>query len=308
MALSAFGARIGLLKLPTIFISPSHKCNAKCKHCYELFNEKKIVSELSTNEVKHIIDEFHDLGGSKVYFCSGEFLLRDDALILISYARKYRMLVGITTNGLLVDENKINELSKAGLTDLIVSIDNPNSTIHDGLRGITGCFDKAIEAIKKARKKNISTHIWTYVSKSNLDGLDDIYKISRSLRVDETFVFFPLLSGRFYNDDNENLSVKQRESFRKKYNKYKDFNLEFPSEKSICVGGGFYHLNVMPTGDITFCPPVPYSYGNIKSNSLKETLIKMRKDHRKFCVAKNRGQCPINFKDYRENCNAKFIY
>ncbi|HPL82972.1 MAG TPA: hypothetical protein PLJ15_01725, partial [Candidatus Omnitrophota bacterium] len=73
---------LGFLRLEKIFICPSHKCNANCVHCYEKFKGNDKKWSLTTNQVKNIIDQFRGLKGHYVYYCSGEFLLRDDALEL----------------------------------------------------------------------------------------------------------------------------------------------------------------------------------------------------------------------------------
>jgi len=78
---------------------------------FDAFTVRVLVRGLSNykvfQQVKNIIDQFRRLGGYGVYFCSGEFLLRDDALDLVKYARAKNMVVSVTTNGLLLDEKKI---------------------------------------------------------------------------------------------------------------------------------------------------------------------------------------------------------
>ncbi len=301
-------ARFGFLRLPGLFISPSHSCNADCIHCYEKFLHNAFNKSLSTSQIKDVIDQFAKMGGAMVYFCSGEFLIRNDAIELIKYVRSYRMLVSVTTNGILLTEEYINRLKDAGLTDVVVSIDSADPKTHDKYRGVEGCFAKATEGLRLAKAKGIGIHIWTYVTKTNFDELEDIYALSKELGVVEAFIYFPLLSGKLFDKPDENLTFEEREKFRKKYNGRPRFNLEFTAEKDICLGGGRHHMNVMPSGDVTFCPPVPYSYGNIDSKPLKECLKDMRKDFKRFCLSRCTGQCPVNFNEYREECSGKFMY
>lgn len=300
--------KLGKPMLKSIFICPSHECNANCTHCYEKFLHKKFKHSMTTSEIKKTIDQFHKLGGFRVFFCSGEFLLREDALELIRYTRSKRIIVWIVSNGILLDEKKIKELKEAGLTQLVISIDSANPGTHDKLRRVDGCFEKATEALKIAKKNGISTYIWTYVTKTNFNELDGIVKLGIKLKTQYTFVYFPLLSGNLFNSFEENLTFEEREAFRKEFNPGKGVLLEFASEESICIGGGHFHICVKPSGDVTFCPPVPYSYGNIKTDQLKDCFLKIKKDHEKFCLKECTGQCIVNFKEYRENCNAKFIY
>jgi len=298
---------LGITTLKYIFISTWHNCNANCSHCYEKFNNKKNVS-MSTNEVKIIIDEFYKLNGILIYFCSGEFLLRDDALELIKYARNKKILVCVVSNGIILENKFVAELKNADLNRLVVSIDSADEAKHDENRRIKGAFKKAINGLTYAKKLGIKTQIWTYASKSNYNELDRIALLNSEITNEPVFVFFTLLAGNFFNKFEENLSFDDREYFRKNYNSNKQIMLEFPTEKSLCRGGGNEHINIMPDGEVTFCPPVPYSYGNVKNQKLSIILKKVQKDYKLFFKHKNTGQCPVNFIEYRKNNNGKYIY
>ncbi len=299
--------QLGITVLKYIFISTWHECNANCKHCYEKF-EGKNKNSLSTADVKNIIDQFYKLNGILIYFCSGEFLMRPDAIELITYARKKKILVSVVTNGLVLNDEYLEKLKMADLNRLIVSFDSADANRHDNNRGVNGIFNKAYHGLKKATEMGIKTQIWTYVSKSNFNELDGIIEIRKQISKEPVFVFFPLLAGHYFNAFDENLTFEEREFFRKKYNPIKEVMLEFPTEKSVCRGGGNEHINVMPDGEVTFCPPVPYSYGNIHQEPLKKILLKVKKDYNKFFTKRLTGQCPVNFKEYREKNNGKYIY
>jgi MoaA/NifB/PqqE/SkfB family radical SAM enzyme len=298
---------LGLPALKYIFISTWHECNANCTQCYEKF-EHKTKSSLTTEETKNIIDQFYKLNGLLIYFCSGEFLLRPDALELISHARKKNILVNVVTNGLILDEPLLKKLKSIDLNKLVVSFDSSNPISHDKNRGVPGIFNKASNGLKKATELGIDTQIWTYISNSNFNELDGIIELSKQISKKYVFVFFPLLSGNYFNRFDENLSFEEREYFREKYNPIKEVLLEFPYEHSVCRGGGNEHINVMPDGEVTFCPPVPYSYGNALKEPLKKILPRVKADYRKFFKKKFTGQCPVNFPEYRNNNSGRFIY
>ncbi|NMD00481.1 MAG: radical SAM protein [Bacteroidales bacterium] len=298
---------LGFPALKYIFISTWHECNANCKHCYEKF-DRKTNSSLTTEQVKDIINQFYKLNGILIYFCSGEFLLRPDALELISYARKKNILVSVVTNGIVLNDTLIDKLKEVDLNRLIVSLDNVNSEKHDENRGVKGLFNHAIEGIKKASQKGIRTQIWTFISRTNNQDLVALSKLSKKVAKEPVFVFFPLLSGHLFNSFDENFSFEEREEIRKKYNGYKEIMLEFPYEKSVCRGGGNEHINIMPDGEVTFCPPVPYSYGNVLKEPLKKILPLVKKDYQRFFKRKLTGQCPVNFIEYRNKNNGRYIY
>ncbi len=301
-------ARLGRNILQSIFICPAHDCNADCPHCFEKFAHEKFQQSLSTEQVKDIIDQFHNLGGYLIFFCSGEFLLRQDAIALVEYAAAKNLAIAITSNGILLDEKKITELKKAGVNCLFISIDSANEARHDALRGVPGCFRKATNAIRLAKKARISAGIWTYATRSNPGELPEISILAKELNADGVFTFLPLLSGHLMYKPEENFSAQERKALRKKIRFTPNTTLEFMKEDDLCTGGGRFHICVMPSGDVTFCPPVPYSYGNIKEQPLKDCLKKIKKDYSRFCLKNCKGQCPINFQEYRDNCNAEFMY
>lgn len=298
--------KLGFTRLDKIFIGPSFKCNANCPHCYEKFQFNNLKSFLTTSECKNVIDQFEKLGGYWVFFCSGEFLLRSDALELIKYCSDKKIIASVTTNGLAIDEKKIDELKQAGLKFLIVSIDSADRAKHDSLR-VLGCFDKATNALRLAKEKGISAYIWTYITKSHADELEDIITLGKKIGVQSIYVFFTLLSGNLFNKFEENFSFKEKQEIRKKYNFREPLLLEFAGENWSCRGGGREHVSIAPTGDVTFCPPVAYSYGNIRREPLKDILIKIEEDYKRLSHC-TQGQCPINFPEYREKCNAVFMY
>jgi MoaA/NifB/PqqE/SkfB family radical SAM enzyme len=300
-------SRAGVSQLKELFVSSSHACNADCVHCYEKFSHESFSRSLSPETIRHAVDQLADLGGYQIFFCSGEFLLRSDAIEQIAHARARGLAVSMTSNGILLDSSTIDALDRAGLTKLIVSLDSSVPARHDELRGVEGCFDKATNGIRLARERGILTEIWTYVSRSNLEGLPAISRLGEDLGVNAVFVFFPLLSGRFYDKPEENLTFAEREHFRREFNGSSNVMLEFPTEGDHCRGGGAYHINIMPSGDVTYCPAVPYSYGNIDSRSLADCLVDIRRDRVRLAHC-CRGQCPVNFQDYRRNCNAAFMY
>lgn len=299
--------RAGYLRLAEIFVCPSHDCNANCVHCYEKFQHRKLGRSLSTAQVVDVLDQFHALGGYQVFYCSGELLLRPDALELVRQARQRDLAVNLTTNGLLLSPTSIDALIDAGLTRLIVSIDSADPRTHDELRGVPGCFARATDGLALARERGLMTEIWTYVSRSNPDQLAGIAQLGERLDVDSVFVYFPLLSGHLFDQFDENLSREERERYRAEFNDSPKVFLEFASEDTACRGGGASHLAVLPSGDVTFCPPVPYSYGNIADRTLEECLERMREDYERLAHC-CRGQCPVNSLEYRERTVARFLY
>lgn len=80
------------------------KCNDTCKFCYR---EQNVV-ELSYQEKKAVIDKVAKAGIKKLTFAGGEPLLVENIKELILYAKQQGLIVSLTTNGILLENNDEN--------------------------------------------------------------------------------------------------------------------------------------------------------------------------------------------------------
>ena len=83
----------------------------------------------------------------------GEGLVRKDleAAGIEFYKRGFPW--GLVTNGILLDSRMLDSLKDAGLRAITVSLDGFKED-HEWMRGIPGCYDKALTAIKNIVKSN----------------------------------------------------------------------------------------------------------------------------------------------------------
>lgn len=301
-----FAKLLGMQRLWMVFLSPSRQCNLECKHCYEISSENERVSDyMTTEETKTVLRKILDLHVCWVVFCSGEFLLRKDSFELVSFARSLGLCPIIVTNGTTINTKTLRKLKESGIHELIFSLDNARKEEHDSNRGMKGLFDKVIAGIKTAKSFGIPVRIWTFTMKNEAKKIAELEALGRKLGVLHVYTFFTTLSGKLFNSFEKNLTFDEREELRKLFNNSDKIILEFPHEKSLCSGMGNLHINILPNGAVTGCPPLPYSYGNIWNEDIKKIHKRIEKDFLKFpsCT----GQCIVNFKEYRENTSASFI-
>ncbi len=150
------------------------RCNGNCSFCsIHSLPKDHVKNELSTSQIKEIIDQVAEFGINTLSFTGGEPTLRVDLPELVHYAcKKQDLITGIATNGLLMPE--LLKKGKLNVLDyMLISLDYPNAEKHDNMRGLK-IYDKAIETIKLAKKRDIKTIISTVVMKDNLSQLDEI--------------------------------------------------------------------------------------------------------------------------------------
>jgi MoaA/NifB/PqqE/SkfB family radical SAM enzyme len=102
-------------------IVPIRRCNLSCTYCNEFDDFSKPVP---TAEMIRRIDLLADLGTSIIAFSGGEPLLHPGLDELISRIRKRGAIAGMITNGFLLNAKRIQELNRAGLEHMQISIDN----------------------------------------------------------------------------------------------------------------------------------------------------------------------------------------
>jgi MoaA/NifB/PqqE/SkfB family radical SAM enzyme len=199
-------SRVGVKSPLRVLHFITFRCNLHCKYCGLWRTPRK---EMSTEQIKKAMDEFANAGTLFWTFTGGEPLLRKDIGELADYAKKLFSIVTITTNGILL-KKRIDEIKNVNY--LTVSIDGPKE-VTDFNRG-EGTFDKAVEGIKTARKRNIDVVINAVISKANtknnFEGIKKLIEIALELDCKLTF------------------SVVYSDQFNKKYVKKL-----FPSKKEL---------------------------------------------------------------------------
>ncbi len=200
--------------LPTVCtLQVTTKCQANCVHCSAARHKRSDRQELSTQEWKRVIRESEKLGVVTVVFTGGEPLLRPDIYELIEWVDKDEAIALMFCNGLLLGDENVKKLAKAGLSCIHVSIDSPDPKAHDEMRKVPGCFDKAIEGLKRARDAGILIGISTYATPERLHNgqLVEMIDIAKRIEAHEITIFDVVPTGRLLLEDRRHLLLRRRQ-------------------------------------------------------------------------------------------------
>jgi MoaA/NifB/PqqE/SkfB family radical SAM enzyme len=102
-------------------IIPMRRCNLSCTYCSE-FDE--VSDPVPLAEMLARIDKLAELGTTLIVISGGEPLLHPDLDEVIRRIRSHGMIAGLITNGYLLVPDRIQQLNRAGLDHLQISIDN----------------------------------------------------------------------------------------------------------------------------------------------------------------------------------------
>lgn len=127
------------------FLHLTERCNLKCVHCYAADHNEEETG-LSTDKIHDLINELAGRNGKAVTISGGEPLLRKDWYEILAHADEY-FNVTLNTNGTLIDSKSAALLSR--MKPLVqISLDGPNSAVHDKIRG-KGTFDATMRGVHR---------------------------------------------------------------------------------------------------------------------------------------------------------------
>jgi hypothetical protein len=150
----------------------TRRCNLACGYCNEFDSVSKPVPyEELVRWMDHLVGE---LGVTIMDFLGGEPLLHPRIADLVHYAHEKGCWTNIITNGLLLSDEKIEALNRAGLDSMCVSIDrvNPTDFTRDCGRyaaSSPGCASgptsRSSATPCSARRRSTSSRSWSWNSR-----------------------------------------------------------------------------------------------------------------------------------------------
>lgn len=300
-----------------LIIATTGACNLKCPHCYATAG-KKSFQELTLKEIKDIIKQVAQMpwgkGSSQIGLTGGEIFMRRDALSIIDMVTKYGFKVFLSTNAILLNDKKIEKLSKLKNLEICVSLDGPDEPTHALIRG-KGVFKPTVEAIEKLCNAGIPVGINMLVHRKNFGLIEKTLSLAASLGADSFNCLSLMRVGRANKSFDLGLlgGVSEHLLYRKLFdilrrskNYYQLMKNSTFANQVMGVSGGvksFYcgvgtnrALYVTSNGDLYPCPDTVtplLSLGNLKTDRLKKIWEEASKleDLRKLSVDNMNEQC-----------------
>ena len=309
-------------KLSLLFFELTNSCNLNCKHCGSRCSVNK-KDYIDTDIVKKVISSVSNKYCTKdimIAITGGEPLLHPDCIEIVKYSHDQGFIVGITSNGILIDHDVAHNLKQAGLDTISISLDGIGVE-HDNLRMSKGAFEKAVTGIKALKDADIEPQITTVVHKQNIDKLDEIY---------EFVVENDIYSWRLTNVDPIGRAFDAKEMLLD-YNEMKQLfeyikNKRFNTDKDIEITYGCAHFvsyeyermirdfyfqcaagtetaSVMVNGDIGACLDIERRGDLVQGNAYTDDFIEVW-ENRFEVFRRNRAELSSNCKkcDYSNVC------
>jgi AdoMet-dependent heme synthase len=167
----------------SVHLDLTYRCNERCSHCYLDHDD---LGEMSTAEIKRVIDQLAEAGVLFLTLSGGEIFLRKDLFELLAHARAKTFAVKLKTNGLLIGEQEAVRLRALRISEVQISIYSDRADVHDRITKVAGSLDRSVRAIGLLRAQDIRVVIANVLMVGNAQDCVGVKALAARLGVEAT--------------------------------------------------------------------------------------------------------------------------
>ena len=315
-----------------IALNLTKRCNLRCAHCYLDATTRAGggADELSTQEVYTLLEQMAVVNKhSIVVVTGGEPLTRPDILHIARKAVSLGFMVVFGTNGMLIDDPLAKELVGIGVMGMGISVDSIEPGKHNAFRGLPGAWERTMEGIDACKRNGLQFQIHFSVSPMNYQEVPAMVAFTHNLGARVLNLFFLVCTGR--GEEMTDITPAQYEEvlthlvdIQKQYPEMlvrarcaphfkriayeRDPNSPITKATGYMGGGclaGANYARITPEGNLTPCPYMPLSAGNVREISFVD-LWERSEVFDSFREPKLKGKCAdCEYTDICGGCRAR---
>ena len=184
-------AEVNPLRVPVNgTIEITNRCPLECAHCYNNLPMGDAIArrrELSSDELRRVLDELADLGCLWLLFTGGEIFARADFLDIYRYAREKGFLITLFTNGTLITERIADFLVEYPPFEIEITLYGRTKTTYEALTGIPGSFEKCLRGIELLRERKLPLKLKTVALTMNRHEIPAMKRFAEELGLEFKF-------------------------------------------------------------------------------------------------------------------------
>jgi SynChlorMet cassette radical SAM/SPASM protein ScmF len=187
-------------------------CNLACRHCWiaPRYDAAGRLPSLPVELFRKAIAEAKPLGLKAVKLTGGEPLMHPQILELIGIVRSEGLGPTVETNGVFCTPEIARELAGAKAF-VSVSLDGADAKTHEWVRGVTGCFDAAVQGLGNLVAAGLRPQVIMSLMRCNVDQLEAMLSLAKRLGTGSVKfnIVQPTSRGEVLADQGEALSVPE---------------------------------------------------------------------------------------------------
>ena len=269
---------------PIIRLEKSYLCNFKCTHCsaeyYMDRHLKNVVNitdgrpKMDLEDVRRLSREADQLGLARFVITGGEPLVMKDFDDVVEALDPEKHYIITDTNGWFLDEKKARHLKEIGVEKVQLSLDSMDADEHDQFRNKPGSYKRVMRAIDASLDAGLNLILSTVLIKGRAQEpeFEEMCKFCTDRGVG-LYVSYAKPTGSCTEHpefviEKEDADILRR--LEQKYNVFTHMTPSYGSFKGCITTKGI--ITVTSTMEVTPCPYIDMSLGNLHETSLKEVL------------------------------------
>jgi AdoMet-dependent heme synthase len=147
--MSEMAAKALKLNIPlSVQLDLTYRCNERCVHCYLDHDDH---GEMTTAEIKGLLDQMADAGVFFLTISGGEIMMRKDFFEILEHAHARTFSIKLKTNGVLIRKKEAERIRALGVESVQISVYSHRAEVHDAITKMPGSFRQTIEAVRLLR-------------------------------------------------------------------------------------------------------------------------------------------------------------
>jgi len=271
---------------PIIRLEKSYLCNFQCTHCsaeYYMDRHKEKVfkiedgrRKIDLEDIRALSRQADELGLARFVITGGEPLVMKDFDAVVEAIDPDKHYVITDTNGWFLDKKRARHLKNIGVEKVQLSLDSFIEKEHDNFRNRPGSYKRVIQAIDASLDAGLNLLLSTVLVKgrAKTEEFLNLCKFAQAKGVG-LYVSYAKPTGsctdhpEFVIDKEDADIVRELE---KEYNVFTHMTPTYGSFKGCITVKGI--ITVTSTFEVTPCPYIDFSLGNLRETSLKEVLAR----------------------------------
>jgi len=266
--------RLGFRPPFVLILSPTLKCNLRCRGCYTLGYGMK--PELPLELADRLLRECEELGIYFVTILGGEPMLYPHLFNLIESHQD--IFFQIYSNGTLLTQEKAQRLADLGNVALVLSIEGDEKET-DSWRG-KGVYKAIMQAFEHLNNAGIIIGTSATVTKHNVEVVSSEDFIDKMIALGSIAqMYFLYIPVNGMADFSLMVTPKQRDHLRRRVLTIRNtkplFVLDFWNDGPYvngCIAAGRRYFHINATGDVEPCVYTHIASDNIRDTSLAQAL------------------------------------
>ncbi|WP_428486134.1 pyrroloquinoline quinone biosynthesis protein PqqE [Rhodopila sp.] len=159
----------------------THRCPLQCPYCANPVTLHRAAAELDTATWRRVLEEAAALGVLQLHFSGGEPTARKDLAELVRAAADCGLYSNLITSGVLLDERLLNQLARAGLDHVQISIQDIEADSADRIGGLGGGHARKLAAARAVTQAGLALTLNFVVHRQNVAHVSRMLDLAEAL-------------------------------------------------------------------------------------------------------------------------------